>query len=316
MAGLPPQKDFKAHYVVDGQTVGFGSLKCRWTDDGLVFGDDALPFDAILDTQSRDKRIVFALDQQFTPTGKMAKRMMQGRVIALEPHGISARDLEMAIDKQCSIREAAARRRELEASGQGHLIREETCPVCESTVDLSGLDRTDYTYCRFCETLFTRATHTNGKDFRTCDHCGMFDHIQPYTEFYFYFLLIVYGFSKKQVYLCHSCAHKMFLKALGLNFIFILGVPSAIWVKIKSMMNRSHSFEGLAKANALAKAGKPMEAAHHFQQVLAQNPNHPAVLMNRAIGQLNGGDQSGAVASLEESIRSCNHYPPVLRMLQ
>ncbi len=143
----------------------------------------------------------------------------------------------------------------------------------------------------------------------------MFDHIRPYTEFYFYFLLLVYGFSYKQVHLCHSCAHKTFLKTLGLNLIFIIGVPSAIWLKVKSMMNRNPQFEGLAKANALAKAGRPMDAEPYFQQVLAQNPRHPAVLMNRAIGQINGGDKNGAVACLQESLRACNHYLPALRML-
>jgi hypothetical protein len=316
MSSLKSVQDFKAKYVVDGQAVGFGSIKCRWTDDGIHLGDDLLPFDVIVDTTSRDKRIVILLDQNFVVTGKMAKRLMQGPAIALEPSGIDARQLEMAIDKQCSAREAAARRRQLESDGQAHLIREETCPVCESTIDLSGLDGTEYTYCRFCESLFTRHSCTDGTKYRTCDQCGMFDHIQPYTEAYFYFLLIVYGFSHKRVYLCHSCAHKLFLKMLGLNFIFILGVPSAVWVKIKSAVNRKNDFEGLDKANALSKSGKPQEAMHYYQTVLADNPNHPAVLMNKALGQLNGGDQSGAVSSLQESVRACNHYDPVVRLLR
>ena len=144
---------FKAKYVVDGQAVGFGRIKCRWSDDGIFLGEDFLPFDAILDTASRDKRIVMVLAPTFQPTGKMAKRLMQGSVLAFEPSAISARQLEMAIDKRCSTREAAARRRQLEGEGQAHLIREETCPVCESIVDLSGLEVTDYTYCRFCESL-------------------------------------------------------------------------------------------------------------------------------------------------------------------
>jgi hypothetical protein len=143
----------------------------------------------------------------------------------------------------------------------------------------------------------------------------MFDHIQPYTEFYFYFFLIVYGFSYKQVHLCHSCANKLFLKALALNLIFILGVPSALWVKIKSTMNRKHDFEGLDKANSLSKEGRSQEASQYYDSVLAKNPNHPAVLMDKALGQLIGGDQSGGVASLERSLRACNHYGPVMRIV-
>ena len=315
MYELPAEHNFKAKYVVNGKAVGFGQVKARWEADGIHFGKDFLPFDSILDTSSRDKRIVLVLDPAFQPTGKMAKRLMDGPAIAIETSGMSARQLEMAIDRHCSAREAKARQSQLRADGQEHLIREETCPVCNSTVDLSGLDRTEYTYCRFCESLFTRNQSTDGTDFKTCDQCGMFDHIQPYTEAYFYFLLIVFGFSYKQVYLCHSCAHKLFLKMLGLNLIFVLGIPSAVWVKIKSMMNRKDDFEGLDKANALSQSGKSQEAMHHYQTVLSKHPSHPAVLMNKALGQLNGGDQSGAAASLQESIRACNHYLPVMRLL-
>ena len=35
MSSLKSVQDFKAKYVVDGQAVGFGSIKCRWTDDGI-----------------------------------------------------------------------------------------------------------------------------------------------------------------------------------------------------------------------------------------------------------------------------------------
>ena len=31
---------FKCRYVVNGQTVGFGSRKCRLTDDGIEIGND------------------------------------------------------------------------------------------------------------------------------------------------------------------------------------------------------------------------------------------------------------------------------------
>lgn len=313
---LEAERDFKVQYIANGRAVGFGRLKGSWSSEGIQLGEDFLPFDSILDTTARGKRIVIALDPSFLPTGKMAKRLMEGHFIALEPSGIDARQLEMAIDKRCSARQAATRRRQLEAEGQEHLIREKTCPICESTIDLSGLEKTEYTYCRFCESIFSRDRITDGTHYRTCDVCGMFGHIQAYTEFYFYFLLIVYGFSYKRVYLCHGCADRLFWKALGLNLIFVIGIPSAIWVKLKSTMNRSHKFEGLDKANSLARVGRSQEASQYFQQVFLKNPHHPAVLMNKGLGQLIGGDKSGAIASLQESLRACNHYLPVLRLLK
>jgi hypothetical protein len=53
----------------------------------------------------------------------------------------------------------------------------------------------------------------------------------------------------------------------------------------------------------------------YYQAILANYPNHPAILMNKALGQYNGNDQSGAVATLQDSLRACNHYRPVLKML-
>jgi tetratricopeptide (TPR) repeat protein len=72
-------------------------------------------------------------------------------------------------------------------------------------------------------------------------------------------------------------------------------------------MNRKRDFEGLDKANSLSKSGKHQEAMQYYQAILANYPNHPAILMNKALGQYNGNDQS--------SLRACNHYRPVLKML-
>ena len=144
----------------------------------------------------------------------------------------------------------------------------------------------------------------------------MFDRIQKYPEFYFYFFLIIYGFRYKQRFLCDSCAHDLFLKTFGLNLLFLIGVPTAIWVKIKSLTGRDSQFEILAKANSLARGGRYQEAKPHFDIVLRSQSDHPAVLMNQALGHLAAGDQSGAVSVLKKSASACNHYIPVLRMLR
>ena len=81
------------------------------------------------------------------------------------------------------------------------------------------------------------------------------------------------------------------------------------------MMNRNHQFQGLEKANALSRAGKHQAAESHYRTLLVRHPDHPAILMNKAIGQLNGGDGEGGVATLQQAMKACNHYHPVLRMV-
>lgn len=166
---------FKFHYVLGGSTVGFRATKGRVGEKVLTMGEDHLPFDRIVDTTTRGKRLVVALSPEFQAKGKMAKHVIDGRALVLEPTEPTARALEMAIDRKCAELQAARRRAELEASGQQHLIRTELCPACGAKVDLSGLEPTPYVYCRFCESIFTRDRKrvTSGDRFSVCDECGM-----------------------------------------------------------------------------------------------------------------------------------------------
>ena len=54
----------------------------------------------------------------------------------------------------------------------------------------------------------------------------------------------------------------------------------------------------------------------YFDEVLRQIPDHPAVLMNQAVGHILGGDDAGSMAVLERSLAACNHYLPVIRLIQ
>ncbi len=318
MAKSDSLRNFKFRYVVGGNTRGLRFKTGAFAADSMAFGDDHVPYETIIDTVTRGNRVIIALAPEFAPSGKLAKSLNEGGLLVLEPRGIGARALEMAIDRECSTREAERLHRTLKAQGQEHLIRTEMCPVCDSTVDLSGLEATQYVYCRFCESIFSadRSQVTSGEQYRICDDCSMFDRIQAYPEFYFYFLLIVYGFSYKKRFLCDSCAHRLFLKALGLNLLFLIGLPTAIWVKIKSMVGREERFAALPEANALARAGQPREASLGYDAILRNQPNHPAILRNQAMGHLNAGDETTAIDLLRRSLASCNQYLPVVRMLR
>lgn len=307
---------FEFHFVTGGNPAWGKRQGAIGT--ALTLDDTTVPWDGVADTTTRGNRMILVLAGGVQLGPKAAKYLIDGNALVIQPKGVDARTLEKAIDRKSSAREAEVRRAALVAQGQGHLVRSVICPVCKATVDLSGLEKSKYSYCRFCESVFSEegGSVTDGRVHRLCDDCGMFDRIQDYPEFYFYFLLVVYGFRYNKRYLCDACAHRLFLKALGINFIFVLGVPTAIWVKVKSLQGRQPTFAELAEANKLARRGLFRDAAAIYDRMLRAHPNHPALLTNLAQGHLQGGDTSGAAKVLAQAIASCSSYLPAHHLAQ
>ena len=110
-------KRFTFNFVVGGQAVGFGAMKAMIGPDGLQLGKELIPYDAILDTTTRGKRVVIQLADSFDTPKKIAKKQNEDRVLVLQLRSWKARKLEMAIDRQCSILEAEARQRDLKEKG-------------------------------------------------------------------------------------------------------------------------------------------------------------------------------------------------------
>jgi tetratricopeptide (TPR) repeat protein len=270
----------------------------------LTLDDTDIPWDQLVETMVRGNRLVLVLGV--------------GVTLLLQPAGMSAAQVKRAIDRRVSLLEAEQRRAQFIAEGQGHLVRSVECPMCKATVDLSGLEPTHYTYCHFCESVFADEPRhvTDGRVYRTCEDCGMFDRIQDYPEFYFYFLLIVYGFSYKERYLCDSCAHDLFFKTLFANFLFVVGIPVSVWVKVKSMRGREPIFESLPDGNHHAKAGRYQDAIPVFKRLLRKHPDHPGILTNQALAQFRAGHEQAAGETLARAIAACNSYMPALQLLR
>jgi tetratricopeptide (TPR) repeat protein len=144
----------------------------------------------------------------------------------------------------------------------------------------------------------------------------MFDRVRGYTEFYFYFLLVAYGFSMKRRFVCDNCADSIFRKTLLRNLIFLLGVPSSIYLKLKSITGREPFLRELAKANTLARKGRYKEAAPIFAKLQSKYPEHPGLLLDEGMGYLMGKNYSGAVGQFNRALMSCNNYLPALRLMQ
>jgi DNA-directed RNA polymerase subunit RPC12/RpoP len=296
--------NFKFRFVEEGDAKGFLAKKGSATETTLRLDKKIIGYKKVVDTTTRDNRLIIVLDNNSH--------------IVLEVYKIKALELEIYIDRICSYREAEEYKKNLITEGNEHLYYTKVCPHCKAMINLSELKKTDYIYCRYCESVFDKMRRiiSIGDNYRLCDECNLFDRVRSYTEFYFYFLLVIYGYSYKKRHMCDHCAGKIAIKTFLLNLIFILGVPSAIWMKIKSVTGRDPKLKKLAKANALSKKGKYAKAAKIYEGLHDAYRNHPGLLMDEAIGRLIGGDPVEASRLLSLSLDSCSNYFPSLELIE
>lgn len=310
--------NFRFRYVnQNGQAVGWRAAAGVLTERKIQLKDHKLSYRAVLNSTCRDRRLVLVVDPTAVGSEEVSKHLVGGNSLILEISGAQPLDLEQKIDRISSHYIAQSHKAQLEKEGKGHEFHSITCPHCESTVDLSLLNKTPYVYCRYCETVFQERSDlkTVGTQYRLCDECGWFDRVQSYSEFYFYFLLVVYGFSHKRRHLCDTCVNKTFWKVLAINFIFILGIFPALWMKIKSLIGRDEALKELAKANAIAKKGDYAKAEAIYNRLYERYPQHPGVLFSQSMGHLQGKDVQGTWQLLEKSLRSCSNYSPTVRLM-
>lgn len=308
---------FKFRYVQGGQAKGLRAKKAVVADQALVLAGEPIRFEDIIDTMTRDNRLVLGLVPGVSLGEKTQKALVNGHAIVLEVGGGKAGELKVQVDRITSGMAAERNRQRLEADGRGDRFRAVTCPHCSATIDLSELEVTPLAYCSFCASVITRNLEvvSEGDTHRVCGECGMFDRIRSYTVFYFYFFLIVYGFQYQRRQLCDTCAQKAALRAFWLNLIFILGVPSAVYNFFKARSGRDPRFPELAKANALARKGDYQGADRLFDRLSMASGPHPGVLLNQGLGRLQGGDLPGAAESFSRSLKAASNYWPTQRVL-
>lgn len=300
-----------------GQPTGIFASAGAVEEAGLLLGESRVPWENVLDSTSRDGRLILALDPLTHLDQKQAKNVLEGGVIGLQLTTNNATGVERAIDRHASRAEARRVQRRLESEGKGGEFRTAVCPTCEATVNLSELPSSRYVYCRFCEGLFSATSRTSltTSEQRVCGECGMFDRVRGYTEFYFYFLVVLYGFSYKRRHLCDACAGSLFWKVLALNSIFVLGVPSAFWLKFKSMTGKDPRMKPLSDANRSAKKGKLDGAKEGYAAVLREIPEHPGILLNQAKAHFNAGDVDGGMKLIEKTLGACANYGPAFQTI-
>lgn len=315
---MPSSLQFKFRFLAGGQPKGFFAQPGSSDGVHLTLGESQVAIDQILRVEVRDDRAFLVFSPNTPWDGKLRAELQQGNVLALEISKLPAKDFERYLERICSRAWAAKSKAQLEAEGKAELYRDAECPECQSLVDLSGLSATDFVFCDYCDCVFrtpTREVLTAGSKYQICGDCDFFGRVRDYTEFYFYFLLVVYGWSMRRRHLCDSCAKSLFFTTLWKNSIFLLGVPSSIWVGIKAFTGQDPSLKDLSRANKFAQKGQPLQANPIYSGLPRGLSKHPGVLYNRALGHLVGNDGNGAIDALQESLEACANYAPSLGLL-
>jgi hypothetical protein len=101
-----------------------------------------------------------------------------------------------------------------------------------------------------------------------------------------------------------------------MNIIFILGIPPAIWMKIKSKLGREEGLREIARANTLARKGRSVEALQLYNNVLDRHPGHPGIHYDQALGALVESEGQTAREFLNQALRQCGNYAPARYLLE
>lgn len=311
-----PSVAFKFAFIQDGNAQVFGK-QGEVNPHYLVLNNFPISMGQIIDTDTRDNSVIVQVSHGYTLAHELHTLLQDEQFIAIQARNMKGRELELAIDRHASRYAAEVRRAALQAEGRADALALLECPLCRSVLDLSDMTPSQYVFCRFCTSIFQPgAIRAEADEYRNCDECGLFGRNLSYTEFYFYFLLIVYGFSSNKRHMCDNCAGGLFWKMLLINFIFVLGVPAAIWVKIKSSSGRDPELARLPEANKLAGNGRAQEAQAIYQQMHQHYPDHPGLLFNEAHGHINANDVPSAVHCLQRALQGCSTYRPAHVLLE
>jgi len=288
------------------------------SDTIITLDGEPIPYQNIVETSSRDNRFVLSLRADTKLGPKSTKRLQNNHYLVIEVTKAKADELKKHVDHFGSAIWAKAHHQQLINEGKENLFETLICPHCKATIDISGFERTSYVYCPYCGSVVNHHMKviSNGDTYSICDECQMYDRVRGYTVFYFYFLLVVYGWSMKRRFVCDTCATSIAQRALLTNLIFLLGVPSSIYMWVKAQSGREPYFQDLAKANKLARKGNFKDADEIYDKLFSLYPDHPGLMMNKGLGHLHGKDGSSGVNFLTRSLKACANYFPSIRLIQ
>jgi tetratricopeptide (TPR) repeat protein len=146
----------------------------------------------------------------------------------------------------------------------------------------------------------------------------MYSKPRKFTIFYFYFLLVVYGFWSKPTWRCPACMRGVAWQMLFGNLLFVLGVPVAIVQLFRSygFTELSGPFKGLDKGNIHARKGNFEAALMQYREIMNRVPNCAGLKYNLGLALLQQGDKSSAAKSFASALDDCANYAPAYQRLR
>jgi len=298
---------FKFHWVGEnGQPAGFLAKKGVVDEEAVTLRDVRIPVGAIVACDVRGSYLVLVVAQE------------GGEAAQIVVHTGQAKRVREQVGRLRSAVVSEMHRKELEARGEGHLFRQQSCPSCGATVDLTGMDETPQVYCGYCDSITTLRSPEGvtvtevERGFRLCDECAMYSAPRQFTIFYFYFLLVVYGWRSRTTWRCPGCMRGEAWKMLLGNLIFVLGVPTSLVQLFRSYGGTSIGglYPGLDRANLRAARGDLAGAIEAYQKVLDRRPVSAGVKYNIGQALAREGEPADASEMFEMALADCGNYQP------
>lgn len=298
---------FKFYWLDEnGNQTGVLRKKGRFDGQMLQLDESEIPAVLLSEVVIRENRMVLTTyDENNQPI--FLAIMLSG--------GTSPRELKLALDAARSVQWAEFHREELVKEGRTDAFRSENCPCCGATLILTDMERTPQLYCHFCDTLTTvtdpELAHQE-TDLRLCEECGMFSKPRKFTIFYFWCLLVVYGWKSASTYRCPACMRGEAWKMFFGNLVFLIGLPVAVVQLIRSYGGgiKSGPFAGLDAANMKAREGQLAEALGTYREILGRVPQSAGLKYNIGLALMQQQDIARAAESFRLSLEDCSNYAP------
>lgn len=301
---------FKFKYVNhEGREEGFLQKQGEVTQDILRLDKEELPIAAIIKAETKFKRIILYLAQN---SGEILPLVLS---IAK-----NCDDVFKRVNSALSFKRAEARMESLTNAGRGESFNAVDCVHCSSIIDLTELPNSPDVFCDYCETIQASdgTKRPTDEKFRICDQCGFFGQPREFTVFYFYFLIVIYGWREQKVHMCSTCMRKEAWKMFFGNLLFILGVPFALIQLCRVYFGGSalsQEFKELDTTNTHAKQGKLVKAEQGYKKMLLKAKSTAGIHYNLGLLYSNAGKLDEAAQSFTASLQHCINYTPAINGL-
>lgn len=236
------------------------------------------------------------------------------RAVSMLVHSGNVRQLKTGIDRVRSAAQVTLAEQAWRSQGQVGPFRKEVCPNCSATLNLSNFEATPQLFCDYCDTVYTvpkqPETPTNEAEYKLCEHCGMYSRPRKFTEFYFYFILVAYGFWTKESLRCPACMRGTAWKMLAMNLLFVLGIVPSVYQLIRAYASDKVGgvFSGLHAANLKATKRNYSAATKIYQSILERVPVAAGIHYNLGLALVQNGEWERASAAFELSLDDCSNY--------